>query len=118
VGLDRGGDDRRRTERMAPFHVVRVEVETELVGLLGGEARDLSRGGACVALDSDLVVGDEVILRLLFERYPNPIPATGRIVWTGPERGGAAAWSGPTAAPTAPGWTGSRGPDPTTARRS
>jgi hypothetical protein len=88
VGLDRGGDDRRRTERMVPFHVVRVEAETELVGLLGGEARDLSRGGACVALDSDLVVGDEVILRLLFERYPNPIPATGRIVWTGPEREG------------------------------
>jgi hypothetical protein len=83
MGPGRDGDERRRTERQVPLHRVRVEAEAETVGPLEGEARDLSRGGACVALASELAVGDEVILRLLFERYPNPIPATGRIVWRG-----------------------------------
>jgi hypothetical protein len=80
--LGRRGDERRRTERRVPLHPVRVEAEAETVGPVGGEARDLSWGGACVALESNLVVGEEVIVRLLFEQYPNPIPATGRIVWT------------------------------------
>jgi hypothetical protein len=84
--LGRRGDERRSTQRRVPLHPVRVEAEAETVGPVGGEARDLSRGGACVALDTDLTVGDELILRLLFERYPNPIPATGRIVWKGKGR--------------------------------
>jgi hypothetical protein len=83
VRLGRHGDERRRTERRVPLHPVRVEAEVETAGPLGGEARDLSRGGACVALDSDVAVGDQVILRLLFESHPNPIPATGRVVWKG-----------------------------------
>ena len=44
---------------------------------------NLSAGGACLALQTrDLMVGDEVILWLNFARPRQPVPATGRIVWT------------------------------------
>jgi hypothetical protein len=75
--------DARHTERAEPAHVVQVTAETEAAALALGEALNLSAGGACVALQSrDLVVGDEVILWLNFARPRQPVPATGRIVWT------------------------------------
>lgn len=74
---------RRRFERQAPSHTVQVTAEYE--GALAlGEALNLSAGGACLALQSkDLIVGDEVILWLNFARPRQPVPATGRVVWTG-----------------------------------
>jgi hypothetical protein len=78
------GESRRRFERQAPVHTVQVTAECEGVALALGEALNLSPGGACLALQSKaLAVGDEVILWLNFARPRQPVPATGRIVWTG-----------------------------------
>jgi len=75
--------DSRRTERLEPVHVVQVTAESEFTALALGEALNLSDGGACVALQSkDLEVGEEVILWLNFALPRQPVPATGRIVWT------------------------------------
>jgi len=74
--------ERRRARRNVPRHPVIVEAETEGFGFIEGQARDLSVGGACVALGADLAVGEELILRLLFTGRPAPVVATGRIVWT------------------------------------
>jgi Tfp pilus assembly protein PilZ len=73
----------RRYPRQVPAHTVQVTAEHE--GALAlGEAKDVSRGGACVALQSrQLAVGDEVILWLSFARPRQPVPATGRVVWAG-----------------------------------
>jgi hypothetical protein len=75
--------DARHSERAELVHVVQVTAETEGATLALGEALNLSAGGACIALQSrDLMVGDEVILWLNFARPRQPVPATGRIVWT------------------------------------
>jgi hypothetical protein len=79
-------DQTRRTERLVPAHAVRVEAEAETVPSIRGMARNLSDGGACLALDADLTVGEELIMRLLFDHYDNPVAATGRVVWTAPLR--------------------------------
>jgi Tfp pilus assembly protein PilZ len=71
----------RLTERLVPVHPVRIEAETAFASPISGEARDLSDGGACLALDADLEVGDELIMRLLFDQHDNPVPATGKVVW-------------------------------------
>ena len=77
-------EQRRRWERRAPTHPVRVAAESESIAGAAGEALNLSDGGACLALQtSDLSVGDEVILWLSFERSSQRVPATGRIVWEG-----------------------------------
>jgi hypothetical protein len=82
--MAQGAGRLRRWERRAPFNPVRVSAETESLPLAVGEALNLSDGGACLALQtSDLSVGDELILWMNFERVGRPIPATGRIVWTG-----------------------------------
>lgn len=74
---------RRRFEREPPRHTVQVTAECEGAAFALGEALNLSSGGACLALQSkDLAVGDEVILWLNFARPRQPVPATGRIVWT------------------------------------
>jgi hypothetical protein len=74
-------EDRRRAERRVPSHAVIVEAETERLHSRG-EVTNLSEGGACLALDRDFAVGDEVILWLTFARPGRPVPATGRVVWT------------------------------------
>lgn len=77
----------RRSERRAPAHRVVVSAEAE-AGRATGEAVNLSNGGACLALDDDaFAVGDELILFLHFVRPKQPVPATGRIVWTASDRG-------------------------------
>lgn len=86
--MDDSGEKRRRFERRAPAHAVGVAAEAEALPGIGGEALNLSDGGACLALQSnDLSVGDDVILRLNFARPPHPVTATGRVVWTGRGRG-------------------------------
>jgi hypothetical protein len=79
---------RRRFDRRLPAHAVRVTAETEGVYSGGGEAVNLSDGGACLALQtSDLSVGDELILSFQFAHPPHPVTATGRVVWAGRGRG-------------------------------
>lgn len=74
---------RRRFERQAPVHTVQVTAECEGTAPAPGEALNLSDGGACLALQTkDLMVGDEVILWMNFARPRQPVPATGRVVWT------------------------------------
>jgi len=80
-------DQQRRAERLVPAHTVRIEAETAVAGPTRGEARNLSDGGACLALDADLGVGEELLMRLLFDHYDNPVPATGRVVWASPRSG-------------------------------
>jgi hypothetical protein len=76
-------ESRRRFERREPAHVVQVSAEGEAVSLALGEALNLSPGGACLALQTkELMVGDELILWLNFSRPRQPVPATGRVVWT------------------------------------
>jgi hypothetical protein len=75
-------DDKRRFERLVPTRPVLVAAEAEAVPGVGGEALNLSSGGACLALESgDLSVGDELIVWLDFERPGHRVPATGRVVW-------------------------------------
>jgi len=76
-----GGDEHRRHERRVPARTVKVAAEAEFRGARG-EARNLSAGGACLALDGEFVVGDELILWLIFAHGRHPVPATGRVVWT------------------------------------
>jgi hypothetical protein len=76
----RRGSERRQAERHVPAHRVIVDVEAERLRTRG-VARDLSRFGACVALDGEFGIGDEVILWLTFARPGQPVPATGRVVW-------------------------------------
>ena len=71
----------RLTERLVPTHPVHIEAEAATIAPIRGEARDLSDGGACLALDADLAVGDELIMRLLFDAHDNPVAATGKVVW-------------------------------------
>jgi hypothetical protein len=81
------GRQRRRWERHAPAHPVRVSAESEAVAAAVGEALNLSEGGACLALQTaDLGIGDEIILRLTFSGPAfagprRPLPATARVVW-------------------------------------
>ena len=77
-------DQPRREQRLVPAHPVRIEAEAQAGLPIRGEARNLSDGGACLALDADLDVGEELIMRLLFDHYDNPVAATGRVVWTAP----------------------------------
>jgi hypothetical protein len=82
-------DDRppRRAERRAPSHRVVVAAESEFGGVTG-EAVNLSGGGACLALaDSVFDVGDELILWMHFAGPKQPVPATGRVVWTATGKG-------------------------------
>jgi hypothetical protein len=76
------GSNRRRAERRVPRRSVSVEAEAERCRSIEGEARNLSTGGACVALDADLAVGDDLILRLHFPTLAYSVLATGRVVWT------------------------------------
>lgn len=86
-------DQPRRSERLVPAHPVRVEAEVATGLPVRGEARNLSDGGACVALDADLDVGEELIMRLLFDHYDNPVTATGRVVWTAPRGSYGVQWT-------------------------
>ena len=75
---------KRRWDRRVPSHTVRVAAETESIARVTGEALNLSEGGACLALQAaDFAVGDDVIVWLSFARPGQPVPATGRIVWSG-----------------------------------
>jgi len=79
-----GESGRRQWERRVPSHTVRVATEAEAVASVTGEALNLSEGGACLALQAaDFSVGDDVIVWLSFSHAGPPVPATGRIVWTG-----------------------------------
>jgi len=81
--VDRDDDsaERRRAPRHVPRRKVGVEAESESFGSIEGEARDVSVGGACLALAADLAVGEDLILRLNFPGVVPSVMATGRIVW-------------------------------------
>jgi Tfp pilus assembly protein PilZ len=65
-----------------------VAAESEIIAEAGGEALNLSLGGACLTLETvDFTVGDEIILWMHFAKPAHPVPATGRIVWVAPGGG-------------------------------
>jgi hypothetical protein len=76
-----GGDERRRAARHVPARSVSIEAETESLERIEGEAHDVSSGGACLNLGADLMVGEDLILRLHFLEPDRSVLATGRIVW-------------------------------------
>jgi hypothetical protein len=85
--MDTGDRPPRRAERRAPSHRVVVSAESEFGGATG-EAVNLSEGGACLALDDAVFdVGDELILYMHFAGPRQPVPATGRVVWTASGKG-------------------------------
>jgi hypothetical protein len=50
-----------------------------------GLISNISEGGACVWTDAALEVGQRLALSLSFARGLLPVPAEGRVIWTGPE---------------------------------
>ena len=84
--MDSTDRTRRRSERRVPAHRVAVSAEAEEAHATG-EAVNLSAGGACLAFDDGVFeVGDELVLWMHFARPKQPVPATGRVVWTAPDR--------------------------------
>lgn len=82
--------NKRRTPRVVPGRPVFVAMEGERGPVARGLLANISQGGACVSLAGPFDVGDDVILRLSFAQQPHPVPATGRVVWSGSAaRGGA-----------------------------
>jgi Tfp pilus assembly protein PilZ len=84
------GDSKRRTARIVPGRPVFVAMEGARGPVARGLVSNISEGGACLSLAGPFDVGDDVILRLSFAQQPQPVPATGRVVWSGAAaRGGA-----------------------------
>ncbi len=85
--MDASERHRRRSERRAPARRVVVSAEAENARA-SGEAINFSAGGVCLALDDRAFeAGDELILWMQFARPKQPVPATGRVVWTASGRG-------------------------------
>lgn len=82
--------NKRRTARIVPGRPVFVAMEGARGPVARGLVSNISEGGACVSLAGPFDVGDDVILRLSFAQQTHPVPATGRVVWSGAaSRGGA-----------------------------
>ena len=85
--MDASEHRRRRSKRREPARYVVVSAEAENARTTG-EAINFSAGGVCLALeDRAFETGDELILWMHFARPKQPVPATGRVVWTASGRG-------------------------------
>jgi len=83
-------DKRRNTIRIVPGRPVFVALEGARGPVARGIVSNISEGGACLSLAGPFEIGDDVIVKLSFAQQPHPVPATGRVVWSGAaERGGA-----------------------------
>jgi hypothetical protein len=75
--------ERRRSARLVPREPVRVDLEFEDGPIAHGVVADISEGGACVTAETTAALdGATVLVSLRFASEPQPVPATGRIVWT------------------------------------
>lgn len=74
------GAERRRAPRIQATVLVQYRV---LSGGVAGQAKtqDISRGGLRLLVDERLYPGTELELKLHFLEVPQPVVATGRIVW-------------------------------------
>ena len=80
-------DEGRAAARVVPGRPVTIWLEHGSDPMARGVVANISQGGACVWTRSALAVGEEVALRLSFDRGL-PVPASGRIVWAGTTEGG------------------------------
>lgn len=80
--------ERRRAARIVPREPVTAAVEGASGPVASGMVADVSEDGACVRTDGEFGVGDAVLVRLGFDREPQPVPATGRVVWKRPNGAG------------------------------
>lgn len=75
--------ERRRSARFVPREPVRVDLEFEEGPVAHGLVADISEGGACVTSEgAPALDGATVLVSLTFAGESQPLPATGRIVWT------------------------------------
>jgi len=74
----------RASARFVPRRSVTVAFESRHNPTAYGVIANLSEGGACIWTDARLDVGQHLLLSLSFAREPVPVPAEGRVVWTGP----------------------------------
>jgi len=79
--------NQRRTARIVPGRPVFVAMEGARGPVARGLVSNISAGGACLSLAGPFDVGDDVSLRLSFAQQPQPVPATGRVVWSGAAAG-------------------------------
>ena len=80
----------RGAVRVVPRRAVTIVIENEGFPLAYGVVANISASGACVWTDRRLQVGDSINLRLSFPREPQPIQASGRVIWGAQTDGGEA----------------------------
>lgn len=78
----------RGAVRVVPTRAITVVIENEGFPLAYGVVANISDRGACVWTNRRLQVGESVSLRLSFAREPQPVEASGRVVWGEPAREG------------------------------
>jgi len=74
-------EERRRAARVVPPEPVTVTMENGKGPVAYGIVTNISETGACVRTDIGFAPGEELLLRLNFAREPQPLSATGRVVW-------------------------------------
>ncbi len=74
----------RANARFVPRRSVTIAFENRENPTAYGVVANLSESGACVWTDARIDVGQHLLLQLSFAREPLPVPAEGRVVWTGP----------------------------------
>jgi len=74
----------RAKARFVPRRSVTVAFEGQGNSRSYGVVANLSESGACVWSDAPLKAGQRITLAVSFARASRPVPAQGRIVWTGP----------------------------------
>jgi Tfp pilus assembly protein PilZ len=82
--------ERRRATRVVPPEPVTVTLENGQGPVAYGIVTNISETGACVRADIGFPVGEELLLRLNFAREPQPVSATGRVVWQSAGKGAGA----------------------------
>lgn len=78
----------RGAVRVVPKRAITVVIENEGFPLAYGVVANISDHGACLWTNRRLQVGEGVSLRLSFAREPQPIEATGRVIWGEPDQEG------------------------------
>lgn len=78
----------RGAVRVVPKRAITVVIEDEGFPLAYGVVANISDHGACVWTNRRLQVGENVSLRLSFAREPQPVEASGRVIWSRPAHEG------------------------------
>jgi len=80
-------DDARSSDRVVPGRPVTIWLEHGHDPMARGVVANISQGGACVWARVPLEVGEQIAMRLSFDKGL-PVAAAGRIVWAGATESG------------------------------